>query len=167
MTAQPVQLTATVVRNGTQFDHWTLSGVANCSNPATCTIPVSKGNSADITVNISDPNGPSSGPQQVTFAASPIFATPSQKAEINSNSVAGSGTTTLSFKDHNWDAGNVGFVMKFNNAPPIDPIIQNGGGGPGITSTHLPTSTTAFIADLGIALVVGFVLALIGRRLFR
>lgn len=168
MPEQTLQLTATVYRNGAgQFDHWGLSGGANCTNPASCTLTVAHGNNANITASIADPNGPNSGPQQITFAADPIFVTPAPKAEIKSKSLAGQGTTSLSFQDHNWDQGTLNFVLKFNNAPAIDPIIQNGGGGPPLmANSYLPTTPAAFGADIAIALVIGAIIALVARRLF-
>lgn len=168
MTEQSVQLTATAYRNPAgQFDHWGLSGGTNCTTPASCTVPVAHGNNASITVSISDPSGPNSGPQQITFAADPIFVTPAPKAEIKSTSLAGQGTTSLSFKDHNWDQDTLNVVLKFNNAPAMDPIIQNGGGGPpNMAVSYLPTTIAAFGVDMALALVLGVVITLIARRLF-
>ncbi|HZU52015.1 MAG TPA: hypothetical protein VE968_09100, partial [Sphingomicrobium sp.] len=100
------------------------------------------------------------------FAASPIFATPAAKAEIDAKSVAGQNLTTLTFTDHNWDKDTLSVVLKFNNAPPMDPIIQNGGGGPPRGSNNfLPTSAGAFAVDLAIALAIGVVIGLMLRRL--
>ena len=154
----------TVARNpGGKFDHWDgTAGGQNCV-PSACAVTVQHGNSGQISITISDPHGPTSGPQQVTFSSTPVSLPPMPKAEIHD--ISGGGTPNLSLKDHNWDAGTIKYTLNFNNAPSIDPIIQNDGGGPTVRQNFLPTTTSAFAIDLGIAFLVGIVVALIVRRL--
>jgi len=162
LTQGSIQLT--VVRNpGGKFDHWDASaGVQNCV-PSACTVTVQHGNSGQVSIAISDPHGPTTGPQRVTFSSNPVSLPPMPKTEIHD--ISGAGTANLSFKDHNWDAGTIKYTLNFNNAPAIDPIIQNTGGGPSVQQNFLPTTTGAFALDLAIAFVVGIVVALIVRRL--
>lgn len=172
MTQQTAQLQVTAFRNGSgkKFDHWEMSvDGANCV-PANCTVTVAKGNNALVNITISDPNGPTSGSDQITFSSSALSVPPTNPAEITN--LTGQGTTGLSFKDHNLSQGTLKYVLNFNNAPSIDPIIQNGGGGPpGYTtqpgSPFLPRTTTAFVIDLAIAFVVGAIIALVVRRMAR
>ena len=154
----------TVVRNpGGKFDRWDASsGGKNCV-PSACAVTVQHGNSGQVSITISDPHGPTTGPQKVTFASSPLQLPPMPKPEIHD--ISGGGTANLSFLDHNWNAGTIKYTLQFNNAPAIDPIIQNTGGGPGVQQNFLPTTAGAFALDLAIAFVVGIVVALIVRRL--
>lgn len=60
------------------------------------------------------------------------------------------------------------FVNGSQKSSSLDPIIQNGGccpGGGGFTANTITLSTTAFIVDLGIALLVGVLLAIVVQRL--
>ena len=159
-TAQ-IQLTANRKGNG-QFDHWTAAVDNVACSPPDCAVTVSQGNNAAIGVTISDPNG--SGQPPITFSNNPVVAPAGPKPEIHD--ISGQGTATLSFKDHNWDAGTIKYTLNFNNAPSIDPIIQNGGGGPGTEVGFLPTTTTAFAVELLIAFVIGAIFALVARRFF-
>jgi len=164
MSVNQGSLQLTVVRNpGGKFDHWEASsGGQNCV-PTACAVTVQHGNSGQVSVTISDPHGPTTGPQQVTFASSPLQLPSMPKPEIHD--ISPGGTANLSFLDHNWDAGTIKYTLNFNNAPQIDPIIQNTGGGPTGQQNFLPTTTGAFALDLAIAFVVGIVVALIVRRL--
>jgi hypothetical protein len=154
----------TVARNpGGKFDHWEGSaGGQNCM-PSACAVTVQHGNSGQVSIAISDPHGPASGPQQVTFSSNPVSLPATPKAEIHD--ISPGGTTSLSFKDHNWDSGTIKYTLNFNNAPAIDPIIQNTGGGPSTQQDFLPTTIGGFATDLAIAFLLGIVVALIVRRL--
>jgi|SwirhisoilCB1_FD_contig_31_4427042_length_671_multi_2_in_0_out_0_1 hypothetical protein len=168
MTQQNPQLQVTAVRNpsGKKFDHWEMSVDGSACKPADCTVTVAHGNNAVFKVSVSDPDGPPSGPQQIVFASNSLSVPPTPKVEITN--ISGQGTTSLSFKDHNLDQGTLKYTLNFNNAPSIDPIIQNGGGGPpGYTTKpgFLPTTTTAFAIDLLIAFVIGAIVALLVRRM--
>jgi hypothetical protein len=170
MTQQTAELLVTAVRNGSgkKFDHWEMSVGGVACDPPSCTVSVAKGNNALIHIAISDPNAPG-GTNPVVFSSSPLSVPPTNPPEITD--LSGQGTTKLTFKDHNLSQGTLKYVLNFDNAPPIDPIIQNGGGGPGFTtrpgSTFLPRTTTAFVIDLAIAFVVGAIIALVVRRLAR
>ena len=159
-----IQLTAHRTGNG-QFQSWTATANGAACSPPDCTVSVLQGNNAVVGVTISDPQG--SGHPAITFSTNPpaVVAPASPKPEIHD--ISGQGTATLSFKDHNWDAGTIKYTLNFNNAPSIDPIIQNGGGGPGSPMVDfLPTTTTAFAIDLFIAFVIGAIIALVARRMF-
>lgn len=164
MSQTQASMQLTVVRNpGGKFDHW--QGTANGQNcvPADCSITVQHGNNGLINIAMSDPHGPTSGPQQVTFSSNPISVPSSAQAEIHD--ITGAGTANLSFKDHNWKAATIKYTLNFKNAPSVDPIIQNDGGGPSLHSAYLPASTSAFAMDLAIAFLLGVIVALIVRRL--
>jgi hypothetical protein len=170
MTQQTPALEVSAVRNGSgkKFDHWQMSVDGQNCDPPVCTVTVDHGNNALVTIKISDPDGPPSGAQQITFSSNPLSVPPTPHTEITN--VTGQGTANLSFKDHNIDAGSLKYTLNFNNAPSIDPIIKNGGGGPPSFHTYpsyLPTTTTAFVIDLAIAFVLGAVIALVLRRLAR
>ena len=161
MQTSQIQLTAHRTGNG-QFQNWTAAVDNVACSPPDCAVTVQQGNNATIGVTISDPQG--SGQPAITFSNNPVVAPAGPKPEIHD--ITGQGTATLSFKDHNWDAGTIKYTLNFNNAPSIDPIIQNDGGGPGMTEVgFLPTTTTAFAIDLLIAFVIGVIVALIARRL--
>lgn len=168
MTQQTPQLQVTAVRSGSgkKFDHWEMSVDGTSCSPPQCTVTVAHGNNAVVTITIADPGAPS-GTQPITFSNSPLTVPPTSHPEITN--INGNGTTSLSFMDHNLDVGALKYSLNFDNAPSIDPIIQNGGGGPGFTRqpSFLPTTTTAFVIDLGIAFVVGVIVALVVRRLAR
>ncbi|NUQ18260.1 MAG: hypothetical protein HOP95_07380 [Sphingomonas sp.] len=156
-----IQLTAHRTGNG-QFQNWTAVTDTGACSPPDCAVTVLQGNNATIGVTISDPQG--SGQPPITFSNNPVVAPAGPKPEIHD--IRGQGTATLSFKDHNWDAGTIKYTLNFNNAPPIDPIIQNDGGGPPTPQVgFLPTTTTAFAVELAIAVLFGAVLALLFRRL--
>lgn len=72
--------------------------------------------------------------------------------------------------NHKQNAQDLYYTLNFVNgsqkSSTLDPIIRNGGccpGGGGFTNT-ITLSTTAFVVDLGIALLVGVLLALIVQR---
>lgn len=158
------QLQLTAVRIDGAFNHWTMSGGTNCSDPATCTVSVANSNNAHITITISDPDRPSSAPP-ITFSQNPMLVPPTEEI----HHLTGKGTATIKFKDHNWDAGSIKYILNFDNALSIDPIIQNGGGGPphrALGFISFPTTTQQLVIDLGVAFILGIIVALIVRRLF-
>lgn len=66
------------------------------------------------------------------------------------------------------DAQTLHYTLNFVNgsqkSSSLDPIIRNGGCCPGGGGNIVTLSTTAFIVDLGIALLVGVLLAIIVQR---
>jgi hypothetical protein len=148
---ETVEVTLTPVMNGNgSFNSWQMSvnkgapqGPGNY--PA---IPVGNGNKADFAFTIQ--NGPQ---QNITFADALV---PAESKEIHA--LAGKGTTTLTFKDHNWNQGQVPYELLFNGAPKLDPIINNGGGGPPLYYNY--------IID-GAALLAVFAIGLVIQKVFR
>ena len=128
--AQPDQDTValTPVMNGNgAFDHWNMSlnkgaPLGPGSYPP---VHVDHGHNAVVTFTIE--NGPN-----ITFAN---ILVPAESKEIHS--VNGLGTATLKVSDHNWQHGDIPYVILFNGAPKLDPIMQNDGGGPAIFSNIL------------------------------
>ena len=145
-------------------------------------INVPAGDDANFQFTISNPQG-------IVFANDPIWiqkgtVKPTGGVDTQITGISGQGTKTLTFDDSNADAGPLTYVLHFNGAGRIDPIIQNGGGGgvgegppppppppppegPGATggtgsSTSPPSSGLLGGFDaisLVIGLIVGFVLA--------
>jgi hypothetical protein len=144
-------------------------------------INVPAGDDANFQFTITNPQG-------VTFANNPIWiqkgtVKPTGGVDTQITGIAGQGTKILTFNDSNADAGPLSYVLHFNGAPQLDPIIQNGGGGvseeppppppppppegPGVTggtgsSTPPPSSGLLGGFDaisLVIGLIIGFVLA--------
>ena len=85
-------------------------------------IVVDPSNDAEITFNI-QANG-----WGITFASSPILVPPGV-SDIHKPSVQTA--SQLTFKDGNKKQADIPYVLMFDNAPVLDPIINNGGGGPG------------------------------------
>lgn len=70
----------------------------------------------------------------ITFSANPIYvqkgaAKPSAGVDNQIIDINGQNTKVLTFDDTNKDAGPLHYVLNFNNAKQLDPIIENGGGG--------------------------------------
>ncbi|HEY6048061.1 MAG TPA: hypothetical protein VIV07_03340 [Sphingomicrobium sp.] len=117
--------------------------------------------------------GPGGG--QVYFAPDPVWvgvgtAKPTKFDSALLDNVSGAGTTTLTFHDPNnyngGDAVTLTYILRFSDGSYTDPIIDNGGCCHGVIHPGLlPTTTTAFIADLAIAFFVGVIVALLARRL--
>jgi len=151
MATENVQVDLTPVMNGNgSFNSWQMSvNKGPLQGPGSYpAIPVVSGNKADFTVTIQ--NG---SQQNITFAN---VLVPAENKDIHS--VAGQGTATLTFKDHNWKQGAVPYELLFNGAPKLDPIIDNGGGGP-------PFYYNYFID--GAVLLLVFAIGLIIQKRFR
>jgi hypothetical protein len=70
--------------------------------------------------------------------------------------ISGQNSTVLKFHDTNQTKGTLTYVLNFNNAPQLDPIIENGGGGiggGGIDSAVYYIIGAAVLAVLAIWLV--------------
>jgi hypothetical protein len=75
-------------------------------------------------------------PQDITFSQDPIWiaegsAKPTGGVVAPFCVVSGANTPLLTVQDDNTDLADYTYVLNFNNAPSLDPIIKNGGGGPG------------------------------------
>src|SRR5438105_12092461 len=126
---QNVQVDLTPVMNGNgSFNSWQMTVDGKVQSPGTYPpIDVTNGNKADFTLTIH--NG---SQQNITFAS---ILVPAENRDIHT--VKGQGTASLTLKDHNWDKGPVPYELLFTGAPKLDPIINNGGGGPPIYRNYL------------------------------
>lgn len=75
-------------------------------------------------------------PGNITFSNDPIWiqkgtAKPTGGVDSQITGISGQGTAVLKFHDTNQTKGTLTYVLNFNNAPQLDPIIENGGGGIG------------------------------------
>jgi hypothetical protein len=119
-------------------------------------ISVGKGDKADITYTIK--NGPG---QNVTFAINPILVPP--KVNDLGNPAGGGGSITIN--DTNQNKGDIPYSLVFNEAPKLDPIIQNGGCCSFQSGFSRPVELSG--GELALYLVVAFVagmIAMMGLR---
>lgn len=122
------------------------------AGPQYAPITVGYNHKADITFTIQNGAG-----QTATFAANPILVPPKDK--VFDNPVINS-ATSFTITDKNPDVDHsIPYVLLFNNAQKLDPIIDNDGGG------HIFLTAEVMFA-IGGALV-GALLVLILRPLFR
>jgi len=142
---QDVQVTLTPIMTGSSFTSWQMTLNGKTQPPGTYpSIDVGNGNSADFKITIQNPPG-----QNITFAS---LLVPAENKEIHK--VDGISTTTLTFKDHNWNKGPIPYEILFNGAGKLDPIIINDGGGPPLYLNYAIDGIALFAA-----LVVGYVIA--------
>ena len=131
MTTQHEQIYISPVLTGAgKFDHWNMNyNGGNFGPGAYPPIAVLSGNNADFTVTIKDA-------PKITFSTDPILygpvapTKPIGKDGNQIHSISGANTSVLTFKDHNSKKGDIAYVFNFNNAPQLDPVIGNNGGGP-------------------------------------
>ena len=121
-------------------------------------IPVPAKDNADFSFTIQNAQG-------ISFSNDPIWiqkgtAKPTGGVDGQITQISGQGTAKLTFHDGNQDRGPLSYVLNFNGAPSLDPIIDNAGGGPGFTEPNL-----VWYAVGAVALLV--VLVLILRPMFR
>lgn len=172
-----------VRENGT-FKSWQMSengGPYEDAPYPTLTVP--KRHSGEFEFKIVDAGN-------ITFSANPIYvqkgaAKPSAGVDSQIIDINGQNTKVLTFDDTNKDGGQLHYVLNFNNAGQLDPIIENGGGtvggeepppppppprpepqGPGATASTESTapSTPGLFGNIDtvsivIGLIVGFLLA--------
>lgn len=116
---------------GGQFSQWRMSANNGPSKgpgdyPA---VKVAYNDTADFTFTIVNPGN-------ITFSNDPIWiqkgtGKPTGGVDSQITGISGQGTTVLKFHDTNQTKGTLTYVLNFNNAPQLDPIIENGGGGIG------------------------------------
>jgi hypothetical protein len=75
-------------------------------------------------------------PGSIRFSSDPIWIhegteKPTEHVIEGISEISGQNATTLKFHDGNKDAGTLTYVLNFVDAPQLDPIIDNQGGGPG------------------------------------
>lgn len=117
-------------------------------------ITVTHGNTAAITFTI-QPNQ-----QNITFATVPLLVPPKSDG-IDTPTVANG--TSMTFTDHNLKQDQVPYVLVFNGAPKLDPIIKNDGGGSAPFAAYFASSTVQ-VASWAIVAIVVF---LIARAMYR
>ena len=153
MAQQDVAVSLIPVMNGNgSFNSWQMSvnkgapfGPGNYP-----VIQVTKGNNADVTFTIQ--NGQN---QSITFAS---ILVPAESKEIHN--VKGQGTATLTFEDHNWNQNQIPYVVLFNKAPKLDPIIGNDGGGPTVFNTN-------YLVDAAGALAIALIVFFLTRKMYK
>lgn len=136
---------------------WQLSHNGNAGGPGhypPASAPEKAG--ADFTITIVNPGN-------ITFSADPIWVQAGNVKPTKSGTtdqidqVQGQNTTTLKFHDYNYgSAMTLSYQLNFNNAKPLDPIIENQGGGPPPKFVHyeyLYAAGAVLIALLAIILL--------------
>jgi hypothetical protein len=120
-----------VRKNNGQFDQWEMSvnGGAKKGAGSYPAIKVAYQDTSNFTFTITDPGS-------ITFTANPIYiqkgtAKPTAGVDSQIKNVKVTNGTVLTFHDTNQTKGTLTYVLNFNNAPQLDPIIENGGGGIG------------------------------------
>jgi hypothetical protein len=130
---------------------WNMSVDGKAQAPGTAPpIKADHGTSPDFSFTLQ--NAPN-----ITFSS---FLVPAGTTEIHNVSQV-SGATTFTFKDHNKDAGDVPYVILFNGAPKLDPIISNGGGGNGFYESD------TIVEYAGYAIAAAVILFFVVRRMMR
>jgi hypothetical protein len=155
MKAESISLIPVMKNNG-QFDEWQMSvnGGGKKGAGQYPIIKVAHNDASNFTLTITDPGS-------ITFSANPIYiqkgtAKPTGGVDSQIKDIQGQGTTVLTFHDSNKDAGKLTYVLNFNNAPQLDPIIENGGGGiggGGISDYSIYLLGAAVLAVLAVALI--------------
>ena len=124
------------------------------AGPQYPSITVGYNHKADITFAIQNATG-----QNATFAANPILVPAKEK--VFDNPVINSPTSfTITDKNPSVDHG-IPYVLLFTNAPKLDPIIDNDGGGH-LVEDLIASSASMFIAGA----VIGAILVLALRAMF-
>jgi hypothetical protein len=147
----PVTLTTTTDPQGQLVWQMGINGAAP-QGPPYPPITVAHGNTAVITFSIQ--NGPG---QTIAFASNPMLVPPKTKG-LDAPTVNG---TSMSVTDHNLSKGEIPYVLVFNGAPKLDPIINNDGGG-----TLQYYFSNPLIDFLGLAIVAAFIF-FVARPLLR
>lgn len=116
-------------------------------------ISVAHGNSATITFTVQP------GQQNISFAGVPLLVPPKSDG-IDAPTVNG---TSMTVTDHNFKSDQVPYVLVFNGAPKLDPIIKNDGGGSAPFAAYFANSAVQ-VASWALVAVVVF---LIARAIYR
>jgi hypothetical protein len=165
MTTQKPSIQLEPVWNGGAFDHWRM-GVGNGTpvDPPYPTLTVDHGNNADLTFTITNPQGIQFQPNNPPTSA-PIYIQPgSQKPtggvdgdfkniQVKNDPKTGAKNAVLVLHDGNQKGGTFTYVLNFNGAKPLDPIVDNGGGGPGFYSFSA-VEIAGIVAGLAVIAVV-------------
>ena len=118
------------VRQGQGPIVWHMSHGGASGGPGSYpTVHVAPQTAADFEISIANPGS-------ITFSSDPIWIQggtekPTEHVIDGISDISGQSTTTLRFHDGNKDAGSLTYVLNFVDAPQLDPIIENQGGGPG------------------------------------
>jgi len=156
----PQQVQLIPVIKGGSFDSWQMSmNGGPAQGPPYPDIPVAAGSSGVVVFTIRSNPG-----SNITFGTAPI-SIQAGSGKPNSGVDAQfvptvNPSTVLTLTDTNQTKGPYGYVLNFNNAKQLDPIIDNGGGGPG------KMNYDAIWYAVG-ALALLIVIALVLRPMFR
>lgn len=149
MTTQNPAIDLFPVRKGGAFDHWEMSvGGGPRQGAPFPQLSVKHGNNAEFSITISDAQGIEFQPYNLP-SSTPIYIqaglqkpTGGIDADIKNIKVkddpqTGAKNAVLKFHDGNQKAGPLTYVLNFKGADPLDPIVNNGGGGPGLAADNL------------------------------
>lgn len=163
MKAENIELHPVRDTNG-GFVRWemSLNGGPKMGPDSYPTVNVAYKDTSHFTFTIADPGS-------ITFSSDPIdiqkgTTKPAPGVDDQIKNVKVDNGTVLSFKDTNKDAGPLNYVLSFNNATQLDPIIQNGGGGEMLS---FDWAALAIGVAVGAALAVAFVRLGLGWRSVR
>ena len=146
-----ISVTLTPGTSNGQFA-WIMSIDGKAQAPgATPTIHAAKNTSPDFSFTIQSPD------PNITFKS---FLVPAGTTEIHHVSAV-AGTTNFTFKDHNKNSGDIPYEILFNNAPKLDPIIDNSGGGTGFYLTG------PMVEYLGYAIAAVVIVLVVARWMMR
>lgn len=141
------------VQQGKEFI-WRMSHGGQTGGPGNYpTVTVAPKAAADFEITIVNPQG-------ITFSGDPIWIKAGETKPQSSfvdpqiTNISGKNSTVLKFRDENTGPPTkLTYQLNFTNAPPLDPIIQNGGGtGPG--EPVLAYAAIALLVLVGVWLVV-------------
>jgi hypothetical protein len=151
MTQVPVSVTLKPSTDQSGAFIWQMGvGSETPHGPPYTDIHVTQGNSATITFSIQ--NGTN---QNITFADNPMLVPPKTNG-LDTPSVNG---ISMTVTDHNINKGHIPYVLAFNGAPKLDPIIDNDGGG------NVALNSALIFAALG-GVAIGAILVLLLKPLF-
>jgi hypothetical protein len=163
------------VRHGGTFNHWEMSvdnGVKQ--GPPYPQLTVHHGNNADLSFTIVDPQGiefqPYNPPTSTPIYIQPGIQKPTSGIDGDIGSIhvkddpkTGAKNAVLNFHDGNQKAAQLSYVLNFKNADKLDPIVNNGGGGPGVLGGR-PNGDYLWYAAGAVAMLVLLVAILAARR---
>lgn len=157
MQATSAKMVIVRVKSGPGPAEWRMSYNGQTGGPGNypqLSIPATKAGNIEIKI---------ASPQNVTFSGDPIWiqsglAKPTEHViDSQIGNIQGQNTTVLTFTDYNYGgAKTLTYRLNFTNAPPLDPIIQNGGGGTPPSNVMYDYAIYGF-AVLFVAALIGYI----------